>query len=71
MQGRAAADAAKEKCATRPNVSAAEAMANLLKEIRNEKQEVLLLHRESRKRINRGARVVTSSSKATKPPALW
>ena len=71
MQGRAAADAAKEKCATRPNVSAAEAMADLLKEIRNEKQEVLLLHRESRKRINRGSRVVTSSSKATKPPALW
>jgi hypothetical protein len=62
----------RKKSAIRPGFSAAEAMADLLKEIRNEKQEVLLLHRESRKRINRGgARVVTSSSKATKPPALW
>ena len=60
------AEAASENIA----VSTADSMADLLKQIRDERQEVLQLHRESRKRINRGARA-TSQSSGSKPPALW
>jgi hypothetical protein len=57
--------------AVRKKIPTAQALADLLKEIRNERQDVQQLHRESRKRINRGIRVDLSSSRSTKPPALW
>lgn len=56
--------------AVRKKIPTAQALADLLKEIRNERQDVQQLHRESRKRINRGVRVDLSSSRSTKPPAL-
>jgi len=64
------AEAASENIAVRQSLSTADSMADLLKQIRDERQEVLQLHRESRKRINRGARA-TSQSSGSKPPALW
>jgi hypothetical protein len=57
--------------AVRKKIPTAQALADLLQEIRNERQDVQQLHRESRKRINRGIRVDLSSSRSTKPPALW
>jgi hypothetical protein len=64
-------EAACEKHAIQQSASTAQALADLLKEIRDERQEVQQLHRESRKRINRGVRIDTSSSRRIKPPALW
>jgi hypothetical protein len=55
----------------RPDLSVTDSLAALLKEIRAEKQEVHLLHRESRKRINRGAHVAAASIRSAKQPALW
>jgi hypothetical protein len=66
----AKADAASEQNAARQSLSTAESMADLLKQIRDERQEVLQLHRESRKRINRGSRAAISQSSG-KLPALW
>jgi hypothetical protein len=53
------------------DLSVAESLAELLSEIRSERQEVQLLQRESRKRINRGVHVTAASTRSVKLPALW
>jgi hypothetical protein len=71
MESGSDAPTVSQKKSIRPSLSVADSLASLLNEVRAEKQEVQQLHRESRKRINRGVRVAAASSRSAEQPALW